>query len=663
VGELVAEAYGVKSDTTQFAAMISGLAAALTGADASQIALAGQAGANAAANNFLSHQNVAELAAKIAKCRGDNQCISDAVDSMRAISQANDLALLNCKATNNCAELTAAYRAGNSDLSNLIATGALGSDSNINRVLSLQTPAFLTIANELYNKVPAGCNLVSPSAGCIQQSQEFAKRLAVLGVGMVTMPLTVVGPVTTGAVAGGLISAVTQGIDSGNVNAGTVLVDARTGAITGVLVNGLFEGVTQVVVASGSRVAQLFNSEGRLVAVTSAEGPAIVTEGRVVTQAQATAARLAPCCFAPGTLVSTESGERAIETIKPGDKVWTRLEDGSGEAFLAPVTATHVRDDRPILRLTVEQADASQTASEELLVTPGHPFYVESRGFVGVEKLQAGDQLVSQDNRRHLKVRSVQMYAPRGLTYNLTVETGHTFFVGTLSTWVHNVGPCVTCANGSCTLHVGDMTNGGGVSLPKGYTANADGTFAGPAGGALVPAGVAADGSLVLQRAGGGSYFRVDPATGTQIAVLRTDLSNGVTWNVAPGAGSQAVQNQFNGAQFQNAFNEATGLSKNTTPVTVTLADGSRVTTIFDNAGRPVGLVETKDVISLATTDQFRAQLQYATVNNIPYSLVVSPSNQVISQPLWEEILAAGGKIYQFDPATQVIKQIFARPH
>ncbi len=663
VGELVAEAYGVKSDTTQFAAMISGLAAALTGADASQIALAGQAGANAAANNFLSHQNVAELAAKIAKCGGVDKCITDAIESMRAVSQANDLALLNCKATNNCAELTAAYRAGDSDLNNLLTSGALGRDSNINRVLSLQKPALAYIANDLYNKVPAGCNLVSPSAGCIQQSQEFAKGLAVLGVGMVTMPLIAVGPATTGAVAGGLLSAVTQGIDSGNVNAGTVLVDTRTGAITGVLVNGLFEGVTQVVVASGSRVAQLFNSEGRLVAVTSAEGSAIVTEGRVVTQAQATAARLEPCCFAPGTLVSTESGERAIETIKPGDKVWTRLEDGTGEAFLAPVTAAHVRDDRPILRLTVEQADASQTTSEELLVTPGHPFYVESRGFVGVENLQAGDQLVSQDNHRHLKVRSVEMYAPRGLTYNLTVETGHTFFVGTLSTWVHNVGPCVTCANGSCTLHVGEMPNGGGVSLPKGYAANADGTFAGPAGGSLVPAGVAADGSLVFQRAGGGSYFRVDPATGTQITVLRSDLSNRVTWSITPGTGSQALQNQFNGARFQNAFNEATGLPKNTTAVPVPMPDGSTVKTIFDNAGRPVGLVELKDVITLNGSEQLRAQLQYATINNIPYSLVVSPSNKVISQPLWEEILEAGGKVYQFDPTTQVIKQIFARPH
>lgn len=662
VGELVAEAYGVKSNTTQFAAMISGLAAALTGADASQIALAGQAGANAAANNFLSHQNVAELAAKIAKCGGVDKCITDAIESMRAISQANDQALLNCKATNNCAELTAAYRAGDSDLNNLLTSGALGSDSNINRVLSLQKPALAYIANDLYNKVPAGCNLVSPSAGCIQQSQEFAKGLAVLGVGMVTMPLIAVGPATTGAVAGGLLSAVTQGIDSGNVNAGTVLVDTRTGAITGVLVNGLFEGVTQVVVASGSRVAQLFNSEGRLVAVTSAEGSAIVTEGRVVTQAQATAARLEPCCFAPGTLVSTESGERAIETIKPGDKVWTRLEDGTGEAFLAPVTATHVRDDRPILRLTVEQADASQTTSEELLVTPGHPFYVESRGFVGVENLQAGDQLVSQDNHRHLKVRSVEMYAPRGLTYNLTVETGHTFFVGTLSTWVHNVGPCVTCANGSCTLHVGEMPNGGGVSLPKGYAANADGTFAGPAGGSLVPAGVAADGSLVFQRAGGGSYFRVDPATGTQITVLRSDLSNGVTWSITPGTGSQALQNQFNGARFQNAFNEATGLPKNTTAVPVPMPDGSTVKTIFDNAGRPVGLVELKDVIDLTSSEQLKAQLRYATSNEIPYSLVVSPSNKTISAPLWDAIEAAGGKVYQFNPANQTITPITVRP-
>jgi RHS repeat-associated protein len=169
-----------------------------------------------------------------------------------------------------------------------------------------------------------------------------------------------------------------------------------------------------------------------------------------------------PCCFAPGTVVATEAGDRLIESIRIGERVWTRLEDGTGEAFLAPVTATHIRHDRPILRLSVEEVgEAGEqreetvatvlrgvVRSEDLLVTPGHPFYVPERGFVSVEELQPGDELVSLATQTRLRVKAIVLEAPQGTTHNLTVEAGHTFFVGGLGTWVHNVGPCNTCPGG-----------------------------------------------------------------------------------------------------------------------------------------------------------------------------------------------------------------------
>ncbi|MGE8481732.1 MAG: hypothetical protein ACN6Q5_03910, partial [Pseudomonas sp.] len=37
---------------------------------------------------------------------------------------------------------------------------------------------------------------------------------------------------------------------------------------------------------------------------------------------------------------------------------------------------------------------------------------------------------------------SLELYLPEGKTYNLTVDVGHTFYVGNLKTWVHNTGPC-----------------------------------------------------------------------------------------------------------------------------------------------------------------------------------------------------------------------------
>ncbi|MDR6539780.1 DUF637 domain-containing protein, partial [Variovorax soli] len=55
IGEIAAEAYGRQADTVQFAAMVSGIAVAITGGDASQISIGSQAGSNAAANNYLAH--------------------------------------------------------------------------------------------------------------------------------------------------------------------------------------------------------------------------------------------------------------------------------------------------------------------------------------------------------------------------------------------------------------------------------------------------------------------------------------------------------------------------------------------------------------------------------------------------------------------------------
>ena len=187
------------------------------------------------------------------------------------------------------------------------------------------------------------------------------------------------------------------------------------------------------------------------------EGPKISATGEnVPTSKTARATPSEPCCFAPGTLVATEAGERPIETIEVGDLVWTRLEDGTGQAFLAPVTAIHIRHDRPILRLSVEQVqtgepeDTTQPTAEDLLVTPGHPFYVAGQGFVSVEDLQQGDELVSLGSGKTLRIKSLVLEAPQGTTHNLTVDVGHTFFVGALGTWVHNVGPCNTCPGGAC---------------------------------------------------------------------------------------------------------------------------------------------------------------------------------------------------------------------
>lgn len=162
-----------------------------------------------------------------------------------------------------------------------------------------------------------------------------------------------------------------------------------------------------------------------------------------------------PCCFAAGTMVSTPDGDKAIETLKAGDIVWSKPEKG-GKPFAAAVTATHVRTDQAIYRLKLNALDKDQT--DTLLVTPGHPFYVPARkDFVPAISLKPGDELQSlgdgSSNDASIRVESIEMVQPQGVTYNLTVDIGHTFYVGSLKTWVHNTGPCLQCGAGGCVVH------------------------------------------------------------------------------------------------------------------------------------------------------------------------------------------------------------------
>jgi len=152
-----------------------------------------------------------------------------------------------------------------------------------------------------------------------------------------------------------------------------------------------------------------------------------------------------PLCFAAGTLVATPHGYQAIETIKVGDTVWSKRDDNSGESFAAIVTGTHVRNDQPIYRLALSREDSrGNVSSEDLFVTPSHPFWVERKAaFIPAGELVSGDVLQSriQDGAK-LSVESMTLVQPVGVTYNLTVAVGHTFYVGQFEAWVHNTGPC-----------------------------------------------------------------------------------------------------------------------------------------------------------------------------------------------------------------------------
>jgi Flp pilus assembly pilin Flp len=136
-------------------------------------------------------------------------------------------------------------------------------------------------------------------------------------------------------------------------------------------------------------------------------------------------------CFAAGTLVATETGQRPIERIEPGERVWaTNVE--TGETALRQVRTTFIRKRAEVIDLDVRAGFAS---GERILVTPGHQFYIEKQGWTRADELDATPLWSSTAG----VVATALVDETRFTTvYNLEVEDFHTYYVGEARVLVHN---------------------------------------------------------------------------------------------------------------------------------------------------------------------------------------------------------------------------------
>ena len=132
-------------------------------------------------------------------------------------------------------------------------------------------------------------------------------------------------------------------------------------------------------------------------------------------------------CFVKGTLVSTQNGLRAIETLKQGELVWSR-DATTGTTQLKPIKQTFEKHSAT-LALEFSNGETIETTRE-------HPFYVADRGFVAAGELGIGTSIVTRAGP------SVQLVSAKPGTletvYNFEVEDFHTYFVGSGEVWVHN---------------------------------------------------------------------------------------------------------------------------------------------------------------------------------------------------------------------------------
>lgn len=134
-------------------------------------------------------------------------------------------------------------------------------------------------------------------------------------------------------------------------------------------------------------------------------------------------------CFPAGTLVWTETGSLAIESVRIGDRVLSQDPD-SGELAYRMVLDTTIRPPSETLQI--------QVSDEQIEATLGHPFWVVGRGWKMAKELKAGDQLHGVQGG--MTIDNIEP-GPTVEAHNLVVAETNTYFVGNHRMLVHDNMP------------------------------------------------------------------------------------------------------------------------------------------------------------------------------------------------------------------------------
>ena len=131
-------------------------------------------------------------------------------------------------------------------------------------------------------------------------------------------------------------------------------------------------------------------------------------------------------CFVRGTPVWTKTGQKPIESLSVGDLVLAQNVN-TGQIAYKPVMLRTLRPAGPILQIS--------TPDETLLLTRGHPLWVDGVGWQMAKELRDGAVLYSVTGTT--RIESVKS-ATEAETYNLVVADFNTYFVGESGILVHD---------------------------------------------------------------------------------------------------------------------------------------------------------------------------------------------------------------------------------
>jgi len=138
-------------------------------------------------------------------------------------------------------------------------------------------------------------------------------------------------------------------------------------------------------------------------------------------------------CFVANTLVHTDRGLRAIQHLRPGERVLSQPQ-GRGRLGWRRIGKTFVFKDQPVWLLRFRRASGEQ---DFLHGTPNHPFWVSREGWTALQNLRPGNAL-ELSNGATATVLSAHNTGHTATVYNMEVDGFHTYYVGEAGVWVHN---------------------------------------------------------------------------------------------------------------------------------------------------------------------------------------------------------------------------------
>lgn len=179
---------GRQDNTVQMAQLMAVLAVAVAGGDERQLNIAMSAGANAAANNYLNHDQWADFAKALKACDKDPLCEAESRAKYADLGKKQDAALAVCDRVGNCDALKKEVADGRAYQIELVKNGQLP-DSYLG-AFDLQQLG-LKLANQPAYREQVGKSVVAQMMCQLSPKQcdvESAKMAVALGVAMAGGP-------------------------------------------------------------------------------------------------------------------------------------------------------------------------------------------------------------------------------------------------------------------------------------------------------------------------------------------------------------------------------------------------------------------------------------------------------------------------------------------